>query len=94
MFDDLLGAVKLYTDMQSGASPFRTAINGLTFLRSDHQKKPSHLIFKPALCMTLQGAKATLFGDQRFVYGAGQALVVSVELPAFSRVIEASPDKP
>ncbi len=94
MFDDLLQAVKLYTDVKGGASPFRTAIDGFTILRSDHQKQPSHLIFKPALCMTLQGAKATLFGDQRFIYGAGQALVVSVELPAFSRVIEASPDKP
>jgi AraC-like DNA-binding protein len=94
MLDDLMQAVKRYTDTQSGSSPFRTAIEGLTLLRSDHKKLPSHLIFKPALCMTVQGAKSTLFGDQEFVYGARQALVVNVEMPAFSRVIKASPDKP
>jgi AraC-like DNA-binding protein len=94
MLDNLVQAVKRYTDAQGGASPFKTAIEGLTILRSDHQKRPSHLIFKPALCITVQGAKSTIFGDRQFDYGAGQALVVSVEMPAFSRVVEASPSQP
>jgi hypothetical protein len=34
------------------------------------------------------------FGDKRFDYGAGQALVVSVEMPAFGTVAEASPTEP
>jgi AraC-like DNA-binding protein len=94
MLDDLLRAVQRYTDTHVGPSPFRTEIEGLTLLRSNQRKLPSHLIFKPALCMTVQGAKSTLFGDQKFVYGAGQALVVSVEMPALSRVIKASPERP
>jgi AraC-like DNA-binding protein len=94
MLNDLLLAIKRYTEMQGGTSPYRSAIAGLTLLRSDHKKQPSRLIFKPALCVTVQGAKSTLFGDQSFVYGAGQALVVSVEMPAFSRVIKASADEP
>ena len=90
----LLEAVRRFTDAQVGESPFATAIEGLTILRSDHEKRPNHLIFKPALCITIQGAKWAIFGDQRFDYGAGQALLVSVEMPALGTVAEASPSKP
>lgn len=94
MLDDLVKAVRRYTDAQVGDSPFATAIDGLTILRSDHEKHPNHLIFKPALCIVVQGAKWAVFGDQRFDYRAGQALVVSVEMPAFGTVAEASPKEP
>ena len=70
MLSDLAKAVKRYTDAQDGDSPFRTAIAGLTILRSNQEKLPNHLIFKAALCITVQGAKSALFGDQRFEYGA------------------------
>ncbi|CAN7549260.1 AraC family transcriptional regulator N-terminal domain-containing protein [Neorhizobium tomejilense] len=90
----LLDAVKRFTDVQTGASPFATAIEGLTILRSDHEKRPDHLIFKPALCVVLQGAKWAVFGDRHVNYRAGQALVVSVEMPAFGRVAEASSTEP
>ena len=49
---------------------------------------------KPALCIVVQGAKWATFGNRRIEYGAGQALVVSVEMPAFGRVAEASPSEP
>jgi AraC-like DNA-binding protein len=52
------------------------------------------MIHKPALCIVVQGAKCTTFGDTRFEYWAGQALVVSVEMPASGRVTEASPSEP
>jgi AraC-like DNA-binding protein len=35
-----------------------------------------------------------MFGDRRFDYSAGQALVVSVEAPASGRVTQASPSEP
>ena len=94
MLNNLVKAVRRYTDAQAGNSPFRTAIQGVTILRSDHARRPNHLIFKPALCITVQGAKWAIFGDQRFDYPAGQALLVSVEMPALGTVVEASPDKP
>ena len=94
MLDGLVAAVRRYTDAQSGPGPFVTAIEGLTILRSDHEKRPKHLIFKPALCIVVQGAKWAIFGNRRFDYGAGQALVVSVEMPALGTVAEASPTEP
>lgn len=94
MADDLVHSVLRYTDRQSGKSPFATAIAGFTILRSDHPRPLSHMIIKPALCITLQGAKWTAFGARRFDYGAGQALVVGVEMPAVGQVTQASPGEP
>ena len=94
MLDELVKTVRRYTDAQSGESPFITAIEGLIILRSFHEKRPNHLLYKPALCITVQGAKRATFGDKRFEYRAGQALIVSVEMPGFGTVAEASPSEP
>jgi AraC-like DNA-binding protein len=95
MSNALLEAVKRYTDQHAGQqNPFLTAIEGMAILRSDHEKAPSHLIMRPALCVVVQGAKWTTFGDSRYDYRAGQALVVSIEMPAISRVAKASPAEP
>ena len=42
----------------------------------------------------MQGSKSAAFGDQHHQYGPGQAMLVSVEMPGFGTVTEASPDKP
>jgi hypothetical protein len=94
MLKALAEAVARYTETREGESPFSTAIEGLTILRSDHEKSPDHMIFKPALCIVVQGAKWAIFGEKRYDYRAGQALVVSVEMPALGRVAEASPREP
>jgi len=91
---DLLEAVTRYTNAQTGDSPFVTAVEGLTILRSEGEERPGHMVIKPALCIVVQGAKWTMFGSRRFDYRVGQALVVSVEMPAVGRVTEASPTKP
>jgi AraC-like DNA-binding protein len=94
MLKELVEAVRRYTEAQAGESPFVTAIEGVTILRSDHERRPDYRIHKPALCIVVQGAKWATFGNRRIDYGAGQALVVSVEMPAFGRVAEASPSEP
>ncbi len=94
MPDHLAGAVLRYINRQRGESPYATAIDGVLILRSDHPKPPSHAISRPAICIVVQGAKWATIGERRYVYRAGQALVVGVETPSFGRVVEASPDKP
>ncbi|RDU99037.1 hypothetical protein [Trinickia dinghuensis] len=51
MTNALIEGVKRYTEQQTGESPFVTAIDGVTILRSDHERHPSHLVMKPALCV-------------------------------------------
>ena len=94
MSEILLEAVRRYTGTQGGSGPFETVVPGLIILRADRPRRPSHRLFKPALCVVLQGAKWTTFGDQRLDYAVGQALVVSLEMPSHGRVVEASPAKP
>ena len=91
---DLAERILRYTDARDGIGPFETAIDGLAILRSDHPKRPNHQIFRPALCLTVQGLKSTTVGGNRFDYGAGQALVVGVEQPAIGRIAVASSEKP
>ena len=91
---ELSRAVLRYTTADGGTNPFITAIDGFTLLRSDAAKLPSHRIFRPALCITLQGAKWATFGDKRYEYSAGQALVVSVEMPSRGTVSAASRKEP
>ncbi|WP_448100152.1 AraC family transcriptional regulator N-terminal domain-containing protein [Luteibacter jiangsuensis] len=93
MSRSLLDAIKRYTDSQGGTSPWFTAIDDVVIMRADlpHQ---SQVLFRPSLCVVAQGAKWSAFGGRRYEYGPGQALVVSVEMPAFSRVEQASPDEP
>ena len=99
MLETLVEAVARHTEGPPAEAPLntdihRTAIPGLTLLRSPQEKRTHHLIYKPALCIIVQGAKWTVFGGKRMDYGAGQALVVSIEMPAFGRVAEASPSRP
>ncbi len=94
MPDPLAEALLRYTDRQPGQSPFRTAIDGLGILRSDHPKPPAHMISRPSMCIVAQGAKWATVGDSRLEYRAGQALVVGVETPSIGQVFEASPGEP
>jgi AraC-like DNA-binding protein len=94
MDQQLIDAIRNFTDIPGSVNPYTTAIEGLILLRSNYRKMPSHLVFKPALCIVAQGAKWTTFGNRRFDYRAGQALVVSAESPALSCVAEASPEEP
>jgi AraC-like DNA-binding protein len=63
-------------------------------MRSTGERLPHPVMYKPALCITVQGAKQVLFGDKLFDYGEMQALAVSVELPGIGRVTRASPREP
>ena len=94
MAESLAELVGRYTEAQPGQSPFTTCVAGLTILRSDHQRRANPLLYKPALCITVQGSKSAVFGDKCHQYGPGQAMLVSVEMPGFGTVTEASPDKP
>lgn len=91
---ELVDAVTRYTDAREGEGPFTTPIPDFIVLRSDEAKHVSHILFQPALCMVLQGAKWTSFGGRRFDYPAGRGLVVSVETPGSSEASGGGPDRP
>ena len=73
---------------------YDTPAEGLTLLRSDLTCEPIHRISKAALWVSAQGEKWAVVGGQRFDYGAGQALLITVEVPCRCTVPNATSRKP
>jgi AraC-like DNA-binding protein len=95
MSSALIEALTCYMDADGGGEGvFYTTIDRLALIRSSREELPNQMIYRPALCIVAQGAKQVIFGDDVFDYGEMQALVVSVELPAFARVTRACQDEP
>jgi AraC-like DNA-binding protein len=91
---ELAQSLRQYTEGADGSDTFPTAIEGLSILRSDQANRPASCLFKPALYMTLQGAKLATFGEKRYKFGAGQALMVAVDIPSRGTVVVASSKTP
>lgn len=95
MSDALAQAVTAYIATHGNDDGvYSTAIDGLTLMRTCHTTLPNHLLYRPELCMVVQGSKSILLGDVVMEYGAMQALVASVELPGIGNVVQASAAQP
>jgi AraC-like DNA-binding protein len=95
MSPTLIATLNQYLDSNGGYDGVLvTPIEGLFLMRSTCERLPHHVMYKPALCITVQGAKQVLFGDKLFDYGEMQALVVGVEQPGVGRVTRASLREP
>ena len=70
------------------------ALPGVTLVRSSAPTMPMPTIYTPSVCLVTQGRKRASLGDRTFIYGAGDYLVASVDLPIVGTVIEASADAP
>lgn len=71
-----------------------TTLAGVTLMASDTPTEPVHHVYVPAFAVIAQGAKRTVLGDKLFEYGAGQYLVVSIDLPICGHVVRASAKEP
>lgn len=75
-------------------SPYRTQADGLLLLQSEPEAHPTHMLHQPALCVVVQGAKWTAFGERRLDYRAGQAMITGLETPGFSQVVAGGQGEP
>jgi AraC-like DNA-binding protein len=71
-----------------------TPLPGLRVVATPAPTQPVNAVYEPALAVIAQGAKRAMLGDRVFNYGVGQYLIVSVDLPVISRVVEASGREP
>lgn len=72
----------------------RTSIPGLKVVASSVTTEPINHVDEPLFGLVVQGAKRILIGDRMLDYGAGQYLVVSVDLPITSHIDVASAEEP
>lgn len=71
-----------------------TAIDQLSFGRSDTMSTATYSVDEPRLAIIVQGKKEILLGEEPYPYRVGQYQVLSVALPISGCVVEATPDKP
>jgi AraC-like DNA-binding protein len=71
-----------------------TAIPGLSLYRRDAPTQPASYMYEPSICLTAQGAKRVVLGDDVYVYDAHHFLITSVDLPAIWQIIKGSREKP
>ena len=65
-------------DSHDGAS---TPSPGVTVIRHREAGRVRHDLYTPVLCLVLRGSKQVALGEEVHLVGAGQALLVSVEVP-------------
>ncbi|CAI6081548.1 AraC family transcriptional regulator [Cohnella sp. JJ-181] len=74
--------------------PQDTAIPRLRVIRETGPTDIVHTIYKPALCIVLQGAKTVALAGERYRYDRSSYLVASVHIPVAGSVVQASPEEP
>ena len=70
------------------------AVDGLLLSIVDAPTPPMSSLATPVFALVAQGRKRLAVGDQVFEYGAGDYLVVSVDLPVTGHFVEASKQEP
>lgn len=71
-----------------------TSIAGLGFFRREHPTPPVVCIVEPSIIIVAQGEKQLWVGGEGYPYDTTRFLVTSLDLPANSEVLAASPEQP
>lgn len=71
-----------------------TAIANLAFFRREALTEPCVCLVEPSVVLVVRGAKQMLIGDAAYAYDTERFLINSLDLPARSQVLDASPDEP
>lgn len=70
------------------------AMPALFLARASTPGSPRHTVYGPSFCVIAQGRKEVLVGEERFQYDPGRYLLATLDLPAVSRITEATPERP
>lgn len=71
-----------------------TPIPNLSFYRREAPAPPAHCMVEPSIVLVVQGAKKMWIGDEAYLYDTSRFLITSLDLPANSEVVTASPEEP
>jgi AraC-like DNA-binding protein len=69
-------------------------IEDLYLFRVSTPGDPIHSVYKPSLCVVVQGSKEFFLNDERYVYDPDNYLLVTAELPLVGQVLDASSEQP
>lgn len=73
---------------------YHTVIEPLWLYRFSTPPEPTSYLHQTALCIAAQARKHIFLANECYVYDRDRYMVVSLDLPITSRIIEATPDAP
>jgi len=92
---DLIARIRAFADARNAPNtPFETGFEGLTLVRSHAPTRLDAVLYRPLMCLVLQGTKESHLGDRPVRFAAGQSLIVSLHTPTVSRVVGATEAEP
>lgn len=71
-----------------------TAISNLALFRRERRTEPCACVIGPSIVLVVQGMKQMLVGGHVYTYDVERFVLNSLDLPAKSQVLEASPEQP
>lgn len=86
--------LQIASDYSPGEGIRDTIIQNLKIIKTSNAHEKVHSVYKPSLCVILQGEKDVSLGDETLTYRPGEFIVATVELPVTGVVRKASPKKP
>ena len=80
--------------VEDSSGLFPTQVPGLIVMRASKPTRPQCILYRPTLCLIVQGAKEMAVGESRVTCREGQAVVVTQDMPTLIHVTEATPERP
>ncbi|MDR7144602.1 AraC family transcriptional regulator [Rhizobium sp. BE258] len=90
-FDEMTSIIARYAKKDGNSE---TAIENLHVFKGSCPTRLQHVAYKPSFSLVLQGSKRLMVGSDVHVYGAGQYVLTSLDLPVASHVTQATADVP
>lgn len=78
----------------SGQGRRETAVPGLAISRYNASTSPERCLCSPMIAYVVQGNKHSFYGDWETCYGAGQCVVLGIDVPGIFQISDATPDQP
>lgn len=93
--ETLKQAVQAYASRHANSDGLAvTPVPGLRMMFIESPRGDLHSIYRPLVCLVLQGAKQMIVGREERVFYAGQSVIVSADMPVVGRIVQASPSEP
>ena len=73
---------------------YQTILHDVTTYTRNKVEKPRNCLYKPMIIYMAQGRKAVAQGERKILFGENELLVVGVDYPTTSALLEASEEKP
>ena len=95
MTEDLSRLVRHYADAHADREGVAaTPLQGVSAMRAYAPTGLAKSIYKPVVCLVLQGAKQAAVGPDTHEFAAGQSAIISANVPVVSCIMRASRAEP